>query len=80
MSRSRKLAALVGALAVLSTGPGCGVFDGFCDCDDGYTTEYQSDGIPTPRDLPPAQTSNMPTGTTTTPAEPGMYTSGAPKR
>jgi hypothetical protein len=53
MTRSMKLAALAGALAVLTVGPGCGVFDGYCDdCTDAsHSTEYQRDGLPTPRDV-----------------------------
>ncbi len=70
MTRSKKLAALAAALAILTVGPGCGVFDGFCnDCDDvSHGTEYQRDGLPTPRDAgaqPPADFTpgaNAPTG------------------
>ena len=48
MTRSMKLAALAGALAVLTVGPGCGMFDGYCDdCNTtgSYSTEYQRDGL-----------------------------------
>ncbi|HET6573276.1 MAG TPA: hypothetical protein VFG68_06720 [Fimbriiglobus sp.] len=89
MNRSMKLAALAGALAVLTFGPGCGLFDGYCDdCNTpgSSSTEYQRDGLPTPRDvgaqLPAAFTpgATTPTG----PAAPmgaGVYTgSTAPKQ
>jgi hypothetical protein len=42
-TRSLKLAVLAGALAVLTVGPGCGVFDDMWD-DGGYTASYQRDG------------------------------------
>jgi hypothetical protein len=87
MTRSMKLAALAGALAVLTVGPGCGMFDGYCDdCDTtgSYSTEYQRDGIPTPRDVGGQPPTNFSPGATTTtgaaPAGAGVYTGSTTPR
>jgi hypothetical protein len=87
MTRSMKLAALAGALAVLTVGPGCGMFDGFCDdCDTkgNYSTQYQRDGLPTPRDVGTQQPADFTPGPTTptgtaTPMGAGVHTGGAAK-
>ena len=81
MTRSMKLAALAAALAVLTVGPGCGMFDGYCDdCDTtgSYSTEYQRDGLPTPRDPAASQPAAFTPGTAA-PAGAGVYTGTAPK-
>jgi hypothetical protein len=81
MTRSMKLAALVGALAVLTVGPGCGVFDGFCDdCDTttGHSTEYQRDGLPTPRDTGAQPAVDFTPGAAA-PTDAGVHPGSAPK-
>jgi hypothetical protein len=79
MTRSMKLAALAAALAVLTVGPGCGTFDGFCDdCDDvSHSAEYQRDGLPTPRDtgVPPVDF----TPGAAAPTDAGVHPGSAPK-
>jgi hypothetical protein len=81
MTRSMKLAALAGALAVLTVGPGCGVFDGFCnDCEDTtHSTEYQRDGLPTPRDTGAQPAVDFTPGTAA-PTGAGVYPGSAPKQ
>lgn len=79
MTRSKKLAALAAALAVLTVGPGCGVFGGYCDDCDSHSTEYQRDGLPTPRDggaQPPADF----TPGAAAPTGAGVYPGSAPKQ
>jgi hypothetical protein len=80
MTRSKKLAALAGALSVLTLGPGCGMFDGFCnDCEtDAHSAEYQRDGLPTPRDVGTQQPANF-TPVATTPTGAGVFPSSTPK-
>ena len=81
MTRSMKLAALARALAVLTVGPGCGMFDGYCDdCDSTttHTAELQRDGLPTPRDVGTQPTADFTPGATA-PAGAGVYTGSAPR-
>jgi hypothetical protein len=80
MTRSMKLAALAGALAVLTVGPGCGVFDGFCDdCDTAaHSTEYQRDGLPTPRDVGTQPTADFTPGAAA-PTDAGVHLGSAPR-
>ena len=83
MTRSMKLAALAGALAVLTVGPGCGTFGGLCDdcdnCDDvSHSTEYQRDGLPTPRDAGAPQSVDFTPGAAA-PTGPGVHLDNVPK-
>ena len=83
MTRSMKLAALAGALAVLTVGPGCGVVDGYCDdCGDvSHSTEYQRDGLPTPRDAAVQQQPPVDfTPGAAAPTDAGVYPGSAPKQ
>ncbi len=70
-TRSLKLAALAGALAVLTVGPGCGVFDDLCG-DDGYTASYQREGPP-PMQLHNAGVSQPAEVSGAAPTQPGVY-------
>jgi hypothetical protein len=73
MIRVTKLAALAGALAILTAGPGCGVFDEYLD-DDVYSTEYRP-AVPPP--VPAAgvqQPAEVAPGVL--PAYPGVYADG----
>ncbi|HVK16022.1 MAG TPA: hypothetical protein VM533_03675 [Fimbriiglobus sp.] len=80
MTRSMKLAALAGALTILTVGPGCGMFDGYCDdCDTGsHSAEYQRDGLPTPRDVGAQPPSDFTPGASA-PMGAGVYPGSAPK-